>query len=232
MGLPKQDPAQGFPSIIAAVLTLVVLINSAAVAYGFYTVHSLGEQLRWISIVTTPLRATASEDSVAETFPPPASDQVRVEVFSDFACAHCRASASAIDSVRQRYGQRLNWRYRYVTRAPQADPLSFYTAKVGVCTESDGGPWDLYNALGHMGAWSKDSVEVAVEMVETDSDRLRSCVESDATEQRVWSDLFKASARGVSSTPTLFVNGVKVEGRISVRPLVQLIESEMAGLPQ
>ena len=53
------------------------------------------------------------------------------------------------------------------------------------------------------------------------------CVAMEGTLGKAWSTRFHAAARGVVITPTAIVNGIKVEGKLSSQPLIDLIDSQL-----
>lgn len=207
-------------------LAVALLLNSAVVAYSLYSHREFQEHFRWTMLVTIPGRAAAAAAEPVNTGRV-GSSALQVDLYSDFACPYCRASAAAVDSVRRIYGDRVQWRYWHVPRSPAGDPLAMRAAGIGVCTESEGGPWELYRLLSRT-EWSESDLMHAVNQLGVEPDSLSRCERSDPTRSRVWSDLFAASRRGITATPTIDVNGTRVEGVLQFEPLVELIEAELA----
>ena len=105
--------------------------------------------------------------------------------------------------------------------------LNFEAALIGVCIERDGGPWDLLSEVGRETQWSEATLLSAMSSLGYSSDSLRSCTQSLQTENRVWSDVFDAARRGVTGTPTFYVDERVVAGGVSLEPLVSLIQSRI-----
>jgi protein-disulfide isomerase len=60
-----------------------------------------------------------------------------------------------------------------------------------------------------------------------DAKALGSCIETKATDAEVASNLQQARDLGISSTPTTFINGRKLEGALEWGVLEQLIKMEL-----
>jgi protein-disulfide isomerase len=202
--------------LVAAVL----LVNSGAVTYGSYRVSRLEENLRWS--VADVIRSTPQFDA-----PERDKGTVRVDLFSDLGCQHCRASALAVDSARKRFGRLVSWRYWHVTKPPSEDSLSFLAALMAVCAETEDSPWTFYKALAGADDWSIGTLQEALSNLGYTTAELRPCLDSAETEARVWNDLFTAARLGVQGTPTMFVDGVQVIGKLETGPLIQLLEAKI-----
>ena len=57
-----------------------------------------------------------------------------------------------------------------------------------------------------------------------EGDSLAACSDEIEIQTRIWSDRFLSSRLGVRRVPTLFVNGIEVQGEFAVEDLRDLIE--------
>lgn len=210
-------------NVVLGLLAVTVALNSVAVAFGFSQVVKLNRQVRWLSVVTSPLNAVGSQGAQTSD-----AGLVRVEIFTDFSCPFCRASARAIDSVRRHFGNsRVAWHLFVVPQAPERDPVGFRAALTSHCAPGPDGQWNMLAAAGDS-AWSEQVLQRVVGALKIDRDSLGRCVTAAATENQVWGDLFFASVRGVTVTPTAYVDGVKVTGRLTYDALAELVSSRIA----
>lgn len=208
---------------LSSILIAAVVVNSAAVAYGFHELGQLSQSIRWL--LAPPIATAATALPISRG--PSTATKVVVDVYSDFGCTYCRESAPAIDSVRREFGDKVYWRYRYLASPLRADPLSFEAALVGVCTAKDGGPWELYSAIRPSLPWTRESLEKEVVKLAAIHPDLQSCTQSEEATDRIWSDVFEAAARGVRSTPTLYINGKKISAQITAAPLRTFVQNEL-----
>lgn len=220
---PRVSSTASRTSGTTLLLAGVLLVNSAAVAYGFHVLAGLKETMQYVMLVTIPGRTAAASQASSEIPRPPVDLKVvHVDLYSDFACPFCRASAHTVDSLRKAFGQRVQWQYLGL---PNRDQLAFRSALIAVCVSDSGGPWRLYRLLNDSSSWSRQALDRAVAKLAINRDSLARCVASQTTESRVWAELFTASRQGVIATPTVIVDGVRVVGRITGPALGALIEA-------
>lgn len=162
------------------------------------------------------------------TNPPLPPGRLLVELYSDFDCQFCRASVQAVDSARGHFGGRVAWRYRYA--ANPSSSLSTRSAAIGICTEDETGPWALYKELASVDALSPAAIEAAVVRVHPDPNAVDACAAADSTQERLWTEIFRAAALGKSRTPTLVAGGVTVVGKLSATPLIAFIDERLRTL--
>jgi hypothetical protein len=200
-------------------ITVGVFANAAAVAYLIVLVGHLEETFRW-AVVPGIVAAAAN-------MPAGPGDSngghVVVELFSDFACVYCRETAPAIDSVRAHFGNAVAWRYRFLPRAPQIDPVGFSAALAGWCL----GPqhvWDFYRVIASADRLSRGAVDSAIEATSPTPILTRQCMDAPSSADSLWSAKVRAAARGITATPTVEVDGIRVHGLAHTAALVDLVD--------
>lgn len=210
-------------NVVLGLLAVTVALNSVAVAFGFSQVVKIDREVRWLSVVTSPLNAVGSQGAQTSD-----AGLVRVELFTDFSCPFCRASARAIDSVRHHFGNtRVAWHLFVIPQPPERDPVGFQAALTSHCVPGPDGQWSMLAAAGDS-VWSDQALRRVIASLNIDHDSLERCVAAPATENQVWGDLFFASVRGVTVTPTAYVDGVKITGRLTYDALTELVNSRIA----
>lgn len=210
------------------ILALAVVACALAVIVLAKRVAQLREVVSWAVLVTSPSRASVDAQAALRMYGSSVgASVVRVELFTDFACDLCRASAPAIDSVRREVGRSVDWVPRIVAQEPSREPLSFRTAVVAECASEQGRFWDFFAALADSAHFDWTQVEDAIRRARLDRARLGLCTQDKATESRVWRGLFSAAARGIIAAPAIFVDGILVVGRISPDPLRALLHERL-----
>jgi protein-disulfide isomerase len=201
-------------------LSVVILVNSIAIAYAFQRLSEVSDTIRWV--LAPAAAAVAARPSIGLGEP---VGTLSVELFSDFSCVHCRASAPAVDSARHNFGDKVNWRYRHVSRGPRLDSVGFRAALIATCLPADEGVWPLYGLLSEKVEWSHAALDIAVAQLALDPSELERCVRSADAAHRIWIDVFYAAGRGVEATPTIVVRGARIEGRLTFAALVEFLEA-------
>jgi protein-disulfide isomerase len=148
----------------------------------------------------------------------PANARVTVAVFSDFQCPFCAKAAGAMDELMRAYGDDVRVVYRYY-------PLSFHqwaqpAARSAACANEQGADafWKLHNLyFTHQSQMSANNVAArSIELLEAvpgfDISAFRRCLAAPASNPAVERDLRLGAVAGVTGTPTIFVNGERVQG--------------------
>lgn len=215
----------GLGSVPLVAIAVVLVLNSVTAMATSLSVRRLQEDLRWTIMVTAQAGNRGVADRGARNIALPGP--LRVEMFSDFACAYCIAMVPALDSVRAHFGDRVEWKYRHLPRRPTESKASMRAAMIGVCTESDGGPWVMLRRVYSSGA-ALDADLLEVLEYRDLGDRVASCVGHPETESRVWSDIVDASRRGITATPTFEALGVRLTGQLTAAQLIDFTDAQLA----
>lgn len=218
----ESPSARGDQNVAIYLLAGVLFINSLAVMYAFRQVAALRSDIRWVASQAQVNSGSSAGREIAR-----GNAKVRVDLYSDFGCRFCRLSVPAVDSVRRKFGGDVLWVYHQVPRNPAQDPLAFRAALTSYCLGQTEGAWRFYAAIRGE-KLDEASVETAIRASGASPDSLSECARSRSTEDGVWASMFEGGYRGVVATPTMFVEGTKIEGAISYAPLVALIEHRLA----
>lgn len=100
-------------------------------------------------------------------------------------------------------------------------------ALAGLAAHNQGKFWQMHDALFAMDAITMEKILEAAKQIGLDMDAFNRDINSEATKQRLVKDVTDAREAEVSGTPTLFVNGRRVNDR-SPQALQLLIDQELA----
>lgn len=142
---------------------------------------------------------------------------VLVEVFEDFQCPSCKLFSDDIKpDILQNFvfvgTARIQFRHN-----PFIGPDSLRAANAAMCANEQDRFWDFHdvlfaNQLGeNVGAFSGRRMEAMAELLSLDMETWSACYDADEYEAAIQADLDEARARGVTGTPTVFVNGLMLE---------------------
>ncbi len=170
----------------------------------------------------------------------PVEAPIRVVEFSDFLCPFCRNLAGALGSFMPQSQGRVAILFKHYPLDQACNPVMTRTvhdgacelALGGVCAQEQGKFWPYHDRIfGQPPAnpSNEDVVRMATE-AGLDGDALRQCLSSPGARAKLDRDIAEGRRLGVNATPTVFVNGKKLE---QIGGFLQAIESESKrlGLP-
>ena len=151
---------------------------------------------------------------------------LHISIFSDFQCPACKALNDIVDELLLRYRGKADVQYFFYPLDHRCNksikrplhPLACKAAYLASCASGNSGEFKFKEVHDHIfrhqreltGKWLDDYAEKL---------KLTSCMRDPKTQQRVEEIIAQAAPFNVKSTPTLLINGIKVEG---VLPFSQL----------
>lgn len=171
-----------------------------------------------VSSLPTPVRGDPDAD-------------VTVTAYEDFACPHCREYALSVEpELVEAFIEPEEIRYeRRDFPIPVHETWSWVAADAARAVQADAGDdafWEYSHLLyENQGSYSFDLFPDLAEEVDADSEMVRTGVEGEVYRPVVEADRERGRERGVTGTPTVFVNGRSVGSEFeSIR---QAVESEL-----
>jgi protein-disulfide isomerase len=188
-------------------LPYMIVVTVALITFGsgfaLYRAKKLGAP-------STPTGGPASGNHVRGS----KSAVVTIEEFGDFQCPPCSIMATALKKIEEEYGTRLRVVFHHF---PLAVHIHAHEAAVAAeAADLQGKFWEMHDVLyREQSLWSKaEKVDTLfqgyAQTLGVDVERFKKDVQDPAVIARVDADQKLGSSRGVTSTPTLFVNGVAV----------------------
>jgi protein-disulfide isomerase len=143
---------------------------------------------------------------------------ITIYQFADFQCPHCAQFAAFIEPlIRQNLVDTGKARYVFY-EYPLGFKWSFLAARAGRCANEQGKFWEFHDIIfGRQQQWSYDPdaaaqfVEYARTIPGMDAGKFGSCVRSDQFQKEVSESGQLGRSLGVQGTPTIYVNGRKLE---------------------
>lgn len=160
---------------------------------------------------------------------------VVIEEYSDFLCTFCQQFATQTE-------ERLIEEYistgkvYFVYKPYPLQQESFAPLEAGMCAAEQDKFWDYHDVLfanqeGHSAqAYSPRRLEAFAEALDLDVDQFNDCVRSNRFSEDVRASQLEGVNRGVSSTPTFFLNGRMIEGAQPFSFFQTEIDAEIAAL--
>jgi protein-disulfide isomerase len=107
---------------------------------------------------------------------------------------------------------------------------SSFAAEAALCAADQDLFWPYHDVLfANPGTYSKGELKRLAEVADLEADTFATCLDGGKYTQTIQDQLEEGRAKGVSSTPTIFVNGNLVRGAQPFETLQELIETELEG---
>lgn len=157
----------------------------------------------------------------------PAEAPVQIVEFSDFDCPYCQRATETIERLLEEFTGQI--RFVYKDYPLPTHPDAFKAAEAGNCAHEQGRFWELHDAMfANQGALSVDELHAYAENLGLDTDAFAECLDSGRHTATVERDMEIGDSYGVSSTPTLFLNGRAVLGAAPYDTFADIVREEIA----
>jgi protein-disulfide isomerase len=157
----------------------------------------------------------------------PANAPITIVEYSDFQCPFCARVNPTLERIRQTYGDRVRIVFKDFPlpnhgEAPKA-------AEAAYCAGEQGKYWEMHDRLfANQQALQLPALKQHAEALGLDTAAFNQCLDSGKHASRVTENLKAGEALGISSTPTLFVNGRPVVGAQPFEYFKGIIDEELA----
>lgn len=145
--------------------------------------------------------------------------------FTDFQCPYCQEMHPIISSLRERFGDDLNYVVKHIPN-PDAHPQAPLAAVAVECAR-DLGVMDDYVDLvfAHQDALYAEDLIGYAKSLGLDEQDFTACLSDEEVASRIQDDLFEAKKVQIRGTPTFFINGARLQGVQKEQDLVALMEA-------
>lgn len=151
---------------------------------------------------------------------------VTLVIFTDFECPYCSKAAPLMEEVLEKNPETVKIVFKNM-------PLSFHqnaqpAALAALAANQQGKFWQMHDALFAAGKLSADKINSIAQEVGLDMERFNKDRVGQVAQQALDKDLRDAQEAGVNSTPTIYVNGRKLQNR-TLDEIQKMIDEELAG---
>lgn len=168
------------------------------------------------------------ENAFAGAAPSRGGEQARITIveFSDFNCRYCAGMAGVLDRVWDSYGDKVRIIFKH--NPFPGHPLSLEAHKASVAAFQQGRFWEMQTLLfANQETLDSRSLRGHAKILGLNMEQFEDDFESAEVEGIVERDIAQAKAADVSRVPTLFLNGMKLQGGFTYELLVDRIEKEL-----
>jgi len=184
------------------------------------------------SPITIPANAPSGATPPEQMGSPNAA--VTLEEFADFQCGACAGAHPTMNEVKSMYGSRIHFIYRNFPLQIPAHDKAYEAALAASAAGMQNKFWDMQNMLfSNQKAWTADSAYKQIwkgyaQKIGLDVAKWENDMNGFGAKNRVEADIARGKAINLSSTPTLFINGVSVPfSDMRVESLKALIDAEL-----
>lgn len=158
---------------------------------------------------------------------------VEVVEYTDFECPYCaQFGVLQLPDIERRLIEtgRVRWRFRDFPLR-NVHEYAMLAARAGHCAAEQDGFWPMHDELlRNQRAWAgrrnaDDLFADYARAIGLDVAQFRECLSSTRYDDRILAGLAEGQQRGVSGTPTIFVNGRRLEQVPTADRLVQIVDS-------
>ncbi len=182
--------------------------------------------LSWEMVISRPRR----EIETTRLSRGPTDAPVTIITFSDYQCPYCVRAEPILAGVLERYPDQVRLVHRHFP-LDSIHPFARPAAEASMCADQQGKFWGYHEGIfarrGKLGdnALAEIAAEVGLDVEEFDS-----CLEERRYKDFVETDFAAGREAGVTGTPSFFLNGIKLEGALSVDDLSGQVDLELARL--
>lgn len=156
-----------------------------------------------------------------------ASAPVTLVEFSDFQCPFCARVMPTLKRVREAYGDRVRivWKDFPLTAI---HPQAFGAAQAAHCAQEQGKFWEYHDQLfANQQTLQPEFLKTYAAEAGLDAEAFGTCLDTAKYADRVQTQMDVGTGLGVSSTPTVFINGRLLSGAQPYEVFTRIIDEEL-----
>ena len=158
----------------------------------------------------------------------PAAAPVTVLEYGDYECPYCRGAFRDVRLLVDEHPADIQFVFRNFPIA-ELHPHAEQAAEAAEAAAAQGKFWDMHDLLlqpySHL---DTDSLVTYAELIGLDIARFSQEVAGQAYAAKIRADIAEGLRNGVNATPKFYVNGLRVDGKVPLEHLVELVEAAVA----
>jgi protein-disulfide isomerase len=153
--------------------------------------------------------------------------KVTVVEFSDFECPYCTRAADAVTEIKKKYGDKVRVVFRHF-------PLSFHknahlASQASLFANSKGKFWEFHDLLfKNQKAMGRDSLVTYAKQLGLNVNAFNKALTGGTYKAAVDADIELGKSVAVQGTPTMFVNGARVQNPTDINMISKDIDAALA----
>jgi len=152
---------------------------------------------------------------------------VTIVEFSDYQCPFCGRVTPTLAKIREAYGNRVKFVWKDFPLT-QIHPQAFKAAEAAHCAGDQGKYWEFHDKLfANQQALQPDELKKHAVDLGLKAPEFDACLDSSKYRDRIREGMDQGERLGVSSTPSVFINGRLVSGAVPYENFVDIIDEEL-----
>lgn len=161
----------------------------------------------------------------------PANAPVTIVEFSDFQCPYCILAVPQIQAILKAYPTQAKLIFKQFPL--EIHSRAFLAASAAIAANDQGKFWPMHDAMfAHHDDLSRETFVKLAKDLGLDVARFEKDLDSDETKRAVEKDVEDGDKAGVQGTPTIFVNGQRYNGPISLQYLKPIFDEAVKSAPK
>ncbi len=187
-------------------------------------------ELKKMESQNKPLDAEKQKQIAANDAPSygPVDSKVTIVEFSDFQCPFCSKAATAVKDLKAKYGTKVHFVFRQF-------PLSFHqnahlAAEAALAAAAQGKFWEFHDKVfENQKAIERANLETYAKEIGVKLDAFKKALDGGEFKAKVDSDVKLGGEVAVQGTPTMFLNGKRVQNPTDTAAVSKMIDDALAG---
>ena len=164
-------------------------------------------------------------DVSGSPFKGPEDAPVVLTIFDDFECPYCARLVPVLDQVVKQYPEAVKLVFKHFPLRNHKHALK--AAMASMAAEKQGKFWEFHDLLfANYNQLSDEKIEEIARALNLDMERFQTDMQDPALMNKLRQDMMQAVNAGVRGTPTLFVNGKRLQDR-SMAGFQKAIQEEL-----
>jgi protein-disulfide isomerase len=156
----------------------------------------------------------------------PSSAPVTVVEFSDFQCPYCVAAIPELQGLLKAFPTQVKLIFKQYPLETHSQAA--FAATAALAAQKQGKFWQMHDALfAHHDDLSESSVLAIAKGLGLDMARFQADLKSPAIQQTLQRDIADGDRAGVPGTPTLYIDGQRLNGPVTLEVLKPVVEAEL-----
>jgi len=186
--------------------------------------------LKRMEAANQPLSAELQLAIAANTAPAfgPENASVKVVEFSDFECPYCSRAANVVHELKEKYGDKIRFVFRQYPLPMHANAHG--AAEAALAADAQGKFWEFHDVLfANQRALDRDALEGHAKTAGLNLAQFKQALAGEKLKAQVEADLKLGEQAVVQGTPTMFVNGARVENPTDFAAVAAMIDAALGG---
>jgi protein-disulfide isomerase len=161
----------------------------------------------------------------------PADAPITLIEYGDFECPYCRGAFRDVRRLIDQHPSEIRFVFRNFP-IPQLHPHAEQAAEAAEAAGAQGHYWEMHDLLLQPYAHLEiDELVTYAEVIGLDIPRFRRDVTDALYAPKIQRDIEEGLRNGVNATPKFFLNGERVDGKVPLENLEQMVADAVKALP-